>query len=55
MVLFLAAVEDNNDEWDDDWDGQAVNTCSGNNWVDDEGRPSGHSAHGPSVKISLNK
>ncbi|XP_039979060.1 sorting nexin-9-like isoform X2 [Xiphias gladius] len=49
------AVEDDDGEWDDEWDNQSVGSYHGNDQMDGEGGASGRSAHGPSVKISLNK
>lgn len=49
--LFLAAVEDDDGDWDDDWDDQPVDAYHGN----EEAGASGQSSHGPSVMISLNK
>lgn len=51
-LLFLAVVEDDDGEWDDDWDDQSVDVYRG----DEEGAgASGQGSHGPSVMISLNK
>ncbi|XP_051797698.1 sorting nexin-9-like [Acanthochromis polyacanthus] len=47
--------EDDDGEWDDDWDDQSLGGYYGNEQAEGEGGASGRSAHGPSVKISLNK
>lgn len=49
------AAQDDDGEWDDEWDDQSVSSYHDNNQVEVEGGASGRSAHGPSVKISLNK
>uniref|UniRef100_A0A8C6LSX7 Sorting nexin 9 n=1 Tax=Nothobranchius furzeri TaxID=105023 RepID=A0A8C6LSX7_NOTFU len=49
------AAEDDNSEWDDDWDDQSVSSYHGNGHTEEEGGTSGRIAHGPSVKISMNK
>lgn len=50
-----AAVEYDDGEWDDDWDDQSVGGYHGDNQLDEEGGALGRSAHGPSMKISLNR
>ncbi|XP_014268979.2 sorting nexin-9 isoform X3 [Maylandia zebra] len=49
------AVQDDDGEWDDEWDDQSVSSYHDNNQPEGEAGASGRSAHGPSVKISLNK
>ncbi|XP_069577290.1 sorting nexin-9-like isoform X2 [Brachyistius frenatus] len=49
------AVGDDDGEWDDDWDDQSVSGYHANEQVEEEDGASGRSAHGPSVKIALNK
>ncbi|XP_025998623.1 sorting nexin-9 isoform X1 [Maylandia zebra] len=51
----LSAVQDDDGEWDDEWDDQSVSSYHDNNQPEGEAGASGRSAHGPSVKISLNK
>lgn len=50
-LLFLAVVEDDDGEWDDDWDDQSVDVYQG----EEGAEASGQGSHGPSVMISLNK
>ncbi|XP_054591403.2 sorting nexin-9 [Nothobranchius furzeri] len=52
---YPGAAEDDNSEWDDDWDDQSVSSYHGNGHTEEEGGTSGRIAHGPSVKISMNK
>lgn len=50
-----SAAQDDDGEWDDEWDDQSVSSYHDNNHVEGEGGATGRGAHGPSVKISLNK
>uniref|UniRef100_A0AAX7UYA3 Sorting nexin 9 n=1 Tax=Astatotilapia calliptera TaxID=8154 RepID=A0AAX7UYA3_ASTCA len=54
-AVSLSAVQDDDGEWDDEWDDQSVSSYHDNNQPEGEAGASGRSAHGPSVKISLNK
>uniref|UniRef100_A0A668UD61 Sorting nexin n=1 Tax=Oreochromis aureus TaxID=47969 RepID=A0A668UD61_OREAU len=55
FTVSLSAVQDDDGEWDDEWDDQSVSSYHDNNQPEGEAGASGRSAHGPSVKISLNK
>uniref|UniRef100_A0A668UJG2 Sorting nexin n=1 Tax=Oreochromis aureus TaxID=47969 RepID=A0A668UJG2_OREAU len=54
FTVSLSAVQDDDGEWDDEWDDQSVSSYHDNNQPEGEAGASGRSAHGPSVKISLN-